>query len=158
MVAKCVLGKRFLFVFVFIFAIYPAFLSFLPGFLVWCVPFTLKCVHTASSNLCFCLLFFFSRHFISLKLSHSSWMFCSFFEKIKVFVALNPIDLPVISSACVSLFGINRELLFRLCNHGEPHARPHTARKGEHFYRRVKCLPCYRTISVLAIAQDQMLA
>ena len=38
--------------------------------------------------------------------------------------------LPVISPAKMGLFGISRELQFRVCNHGEPHASPHVAREG----------------------------
>ena len=46
--------------------------------------------------------------------------------------------LPDISPAKMGLFKINRELHFRVCNHGEPRASPFMAREGEHFYREEK--------------------
>ena len=45
---------------------------------------------------------------------------------------------PDISSTKMGLFGINRELQFRVCSHGEPCTSPHTAREGEHFYKGKK--------------------
>ena len=38
----------------------------------------------------------------------------------------------------MGLFGISRELQFRVCNHGKPCANPCKAREGDHFYRREK--------------------
>ena len=32
----------------------------------------------------------------------------------------------------MGLFGISRELQFRVCNHGKLHASPHTAMEGKH--------------------------
>ena len=34
----------------------------------------------------------------------------------------------------MDLFGISRELQYRVCNHGKPHASPHKARGEESFY------------------------
>ena len=38
----------------------------------------------------------------------------------------------------MDLFWISRELQFKICNHGGPHASPHTIREGEHIYREEK--------------------
>ena len=38
----------------------------------------------------------------------------------------------------MGLFEINRESQVRICNHGEPRARLHTAKKGECYYQREK--------------------
>ena len=43
--------------------------------------------------------------------------------------------LPDISPAKMGLFRINRELQFSVSDPGKPHASPHIAREGEHFYR-----------------------
>lgn len=43
-----------------------------------------------------------------------------------------------ISPAKMGLFGISRELQFRVCKHGEAYTNPHTTREEEHFYRWAK--------------------
>ena len=50
-------------------------------------------------------------------------------------VGLKQIRLPDISPAKMGLLRINRELQFSVSDPGEPHASPHIAREGEHFYR-----------------------
>ena len=46
--------------------------------------------------------------------------------------------MPDISLAKMGLFGINRELWFWDCNHGEPPACSHMAKEGEYFDRAEK--------------------
>ena len=38
----------------------------------------------------------------------------------------------------MSISGISRELKYGVCNHGELHSSPHTAREGQDFYREEK--------------------
>lgn len=51
------------------------------------------------------------------------------------FIDLKQIKLPTTSPAKMGIFRMGRELHSGICNHGDPHARPHMAREGEHFYR-----------------------
>ena len=58
---------------------------------------------------------------------------CDFFSDLaignyKVFLDLKH-RLPDISPAKMGLFRISKELQFGICNHGEPHASPHTAKE-----------------------------
>ena len=73
------------------------------------------------------------RNFTPKKL-HSTSSVCYYCYKVYVFCWPETNRLLEISSAKMDLFEIGRELKFGVCSHGKPHASPHTARKGEHFY------------------------
>ena len=54
---------------------------------------------------------------------------------LKLFISIDLNRLPVISPAKTGLFRISRELKFRVCTNGKPHASPHTEGEGDCFYK-----------------------